>query len=157
MRTFDIPGGTVQLRDKEELTVAGSRAIALATRRLPRKTLLEATPEEQLDPETQLEVAVNESVEDATDLMGFPLGLADEDIEAAWAYNDTLLLAYLGSWTLERPLPKTRDDVAELPSDIYSGLNQAIAKHVRPAKGEDADADEFTVDAVENPDSPTGA
>src|SRR3954469_23756172 len=117
MKTFDIPGGTASFREKDELTVGGSRAVALATRKLPRSALLPSAKEAGLvetDSETDLEVAVNAAVEHAAHLLGFPVGLSDEDIEAGWAYNDTLLVAYLGEWTLSRPLPRTREDLEDL-------------------------------------------
>lgn len=156
MQTYDIPGGTVDLRDKAELNVGHSRAIALATRRLPRRTLLASVPEGDRDPETALEVAVNEATEPAAiDLIGLPVGLTDDDIEAAWAFNDTLLTVYVAAWSIDRPVPKTRDEIAELPSDLYAALNEAVAAHIKPAAGELVD--QFTVDAVEDRESPTGA
>lgn len=153
MKTFDIPGGTVSFRDKDELTVAGSRAIALATRKLPRRALEAAEAQPDGAEEGAL---VDEQEDEETDIVGFPIDLSDEDVEATWAYNDTLVVAYLAEWSLARPLPRSRDDLGLLPSPIYAALNQAIAAHVAPAKAASA-VDGFSVDAVEDADSPTGA
>jgi len=146
MKTFDIPDGTVTFREKTDLSVGQSRAIALATRRLPKRALFAAEANGDGTP-----------AKGETDGLGFPVDLTDEEIEATWAYNDTLLLAYTAGWTLDQPLPKNAEEIGQLDSPVYGALCQAIAKHVRPAKGEEEPVDEFSVDAVEEQASPTGA
>jgi hypothetical protein len=90
MKTFDIPGGTASFREKDELTVGGSRAIALATRKLPRKTLEEAEKQAKAieDGAAAEQVSDAEPAEEAektekTDILGFPIGLSDDDVDAA--------------------------------------------------------------------------
>jgi hypothetical protein len=143
MRTLDIPGGKATFREKDELTVAGQRAIAKATRHVPRNLVEPTEPAEGEDaPKIEL------------DLMGFPVDFGDDELEAAWMFNDTLILVSLDSWTLDRPLPKTREDLGELPSPLYAGLNVAIAIMQR---AERTAGDDFGPDGVEDQTSPTGA
>lgn len=157
MKTYDIPGGTVTFRDKDELNVSHSRAITLASRHLSKKTFakIDATtsdlPDDASEEEITASLTEKAKIDDGKDLLGFPIDLEDSEIEASWAYNDTLVIAYLADWTLDRPLPRSRDELAELPMPVYKGLNEAIAQHVKPT------VDGFSVDAVEDQTSPTGA
>lgn len=141
MQTFDITDGTVSFYGKEELSVGAQRRIAKATRHIPRGVIQAAN---QADDDG--------STESETDLMGFPTHFDDADLQASWEFNDALLLAYLASWTIDRPLPKTGEDLEALPATLYGELNQLIAKVIKPGE-----PDPFTVDSVEDEASPTGA
>lgn len=159
MRQFDIPGGTASFREREELSAAGSRAIAKATRHLPKR----AIQPEAGDGKHAEGSAVEPEVE--TDLLGFPVDLTDDELDAVWEFNDVMILATLDSWSIDRPLPRSRDDVGALPGPLYGALQKAIAELQKTNSGDGEPVDEFGPDAVDvlgpdgEPDKtlPTGA
>lgn len=96
--------------------------------------------------------------EDKT-MPGIPVGLSLEESRQLFEMADTAAWVYLKSWTLKAPdggplpLPDTVDDLLDLPKGIYLPLIQhgqlIIRSRVMVTDG-------FSVDSVENPDSPTG-
>jgi hypothetical protein len=96
--------------------------------------------------------------EDKT-LGGIPTGLSLEESRQMFEMADTAAWVYLKSWTLKGPdggplpLPETVDDLLDLPPGIYLPLikhGQGILRYSM------ARNDGFSVDSVEDPDSPTG-
>ena len=96
---------------------------------------------------------------DDESLGGIPTGLTLEESRQIFEMADTAAWVYLKSWTLKTrdggplPLPLTVDELLDLPPGIYLPLikhGQAIIKNAM-MKG-----DGFSVDSVEDPNSPTG-
>ena len=89
-----------------------------------------------------------------------PVGLSLDESRAMFEMTDTAAWVYLKSWTLRGvdglalPLPPTVDDLLDLPRNIYEALIQHAAKITADQMTKPAP---FSVDAVEDTDSPTGA
>ena len=92
-------------------------------------------------------------------LGGIPTGLSLEESRQLFEMADTAAWVYLKSWTLKTgdgaplPLPATVDELLDLPTGIYLPLikhGQGIIRHSMTK------SDGFSVDSVEDPDSPTG-
>lgn len=92
-------------------------------------------------------------------LGGIPTGLSLEESRQMFEMADTAAWVYLKTWTLKQPdgsplpLPANVDDFLDLPQGIYLPLikhGQNILRNSMFA------SDPFSVDAVEDPDSPTG-
>ena len=130
-REIVIPGGTAQLRDQAELT---------ERRRRPSKTIIA-----RLGKDAQAKMAAWEAG---------TVELSQTDAELLFANNDAVIWCYLKSWTLDRPLPDPWQEVGNLPGDLYDALLVPCLEqdqvHAEGAAG-------FTVDAVEDDTSPTGA
>ena len=144
-----IPGGTATLRDTADILVAGRRAVQVTLGRLSRpavRAILTAGAVADTDPELQAtaQALADEAMKE----------LDDEEYGRILALPDATIYALLESWTIDRPLPGNPAAVAQLPVGIYDAIYEAIQQ--RQVEVVD-DADEFSVAAVENPESPTGA
>lgn len=105
----------------------------------------------------QVLVDGHEAVKDE-EFDGADLSLSLEDTEKLFRLNDLALVTFLKSWTLRTsdgpiPLPSSADELLELPipPDTFAVLEERASKLVF-----EADDGGFTVDSVEDPDSPTG-
>ena len=144
--TIDIPGGQATFRGPDEITARGRRAILLLAQEIgvPR---FQAITEALNDP-------------DAAAL----LGQTRAERALMLTMPDATIFAHLQSWTLDRPLPETVEDVGDLPVPLYDALlaeatriSQEMIKNApRDADGQ-VIADRFGVGAVEDLGSPTGA
>lgn len=80
-----------------------------------------------------------------------------EDAIALLALNELSVVVFLKSWTLTDatgqplPIPTTSDEVLDLDKPLYDALLAQAAKLYVQTPSED-----FTIDAIENPDSPIG-
>jgi len=89
-----------------------------------------------------------------------PVGLSMEESRAMFEMTDTAAWVYLKSWTLRGPdnltlpLPPTVDDLLDLPRNIYEALIDHAAKITTDQITKPAP---FSLDNMEDPDSPTGA
>ena len=54
--------------------------------------------------------------------------LPDEDYDSIDLFQRTCVIVRLESWTLDRPLPTTVDEVDDLPMPIYTPLTVAAVK-----------------------------
>lgn len=81
------------------------------------------------------------------------LQLTRDDWATILEMQDQSILTYLISWSLDRPLPQTFDDLIDLPVDLYEQLQQIMAG----VAAKDMVANGFTVDSIEDDTSPTGA
>lgn len=105
--TVEIPGGTATFRDKltterqrrpiKRAAFAGSSAIA----KLPD---LEDGDEKKLTEQ----------------LASMPL--TEDEADSFMGLMDATILAFLESWTLDSPLPTSRDDLLDLDADVYDAL-----------------------------------
>lgn len=80
-----------------------------------------------------------------------------DEAKALLALNELSVVVFMKSWTLKDdngetlPVPADADAVLDLERDLYEALTKQAAK-LYVEKPEE----QFTVDAIENPDSPIG-
>lgn len=149
MITIDLPGGgKATLREDGELTPRQRRPLKKYGLALgPKIAELMAASQVTVDGKT---------ADGSRGLPGAPVALSLTDADMLVEMQDATTLALLASWTLDRPLPTTIDelyDVDEHTPGGYDVLSAAAARITAAA----AAAAGFDVAAVEDPDSPTGA
>lgn len=149
MIIIDLPGGgKATLREDGELT---------PRQRRPLKKYGLALGPKMAELMAAASVTVDGKAADGTrGVPGPPVALSLADADLLVDMQDATTLALLASWTLDRPLPTTIDelyDVDEHTPGGYDALSTAAAKITAAA----AVAAGFDVGAVEDPDSPTGA
>lgn len=135
MPTVNIPGGTATLREPEQLKVKHRRPIQILV-----GSLGQARAEE-------LQRTIAEGGIRALDT----LGLTEHEYELIFRMNEATLFAFLESWTIDDPLPLSADDVGDMRGDVYDALM------IEAAKVRTVPDDRFTLAAVEDLSSPTGA
>lgn len=118
MTTVQIPGGTAELYDITELT---------PRRRIPAKALLYRAD----DLLAKLSVArtvesPDGDVEENPGLTGPDVRLTQYEAETLQHLQYATTWGWLKSWTLDRPLPATWEDLLDVPSDIVEALNDAV-------------------------------
>jgi len=86
---------------------------------------------------------------------GASVEMSRDDLRLLRELNDATAWACLQSWTLKAGLPETPDDMLDLDPDLYDALQLIAAKLY--AADVDMTGDGFTVDSVEDENSPTGA
>lgn len=149
LHTVKLPGGhTAKFRKESELTARQTRELSVLMAFMMPKMIAAARARRVLGADGA------ESKSDVLD--GLDVELSFEDTEHIVKISELAVVAYLKSWTIRfdgkvRPLPTTADDLLDLPQPIYNALTKAANDLLFQEK-----VDEFTVDAVEDPDSPTG-
>lgn len=146
MRTVDIPGGTAQFKTREELRARDTKLVKAAT--------LSAQPAiEKLGADA--EIKKGETEEEATARLSKLLKekeivFTTQEAMSLLGLYEAMVVAYLHSWTIERPLP-TVDTIGDLPEALYEALEDAV-------RGEVVKVTVGGVDLEPNPDqnSPTG-
>ena len=145
-----IPGGSARLRPGVNLPERYRR---------PIKALVTQIGESRM---RQIVTANSDSTEGLT----VEIALTEHEANVLMRITDAVIYALVESWTLDLPLPDSPAAVQDLPGHIYDALAQGTAKEgaaiLAPAGAVLTDADgsavdTFTVDAVEDPASPTGA
>lgn len=145
--THDIPGGTATFREQSELSERQKRAVMRASTLMPSDAI------------TAPAIAVDGEVVDGDAQSVSVRELSGAELDGMWSFADQFILAYLESWTLDRPLPKTDDDLLDLPGDLYDALQAAIANVQKSARKPDGFGPDSAMrpDGSANTDSPTGA
>lgn len=116
-RSIEIPGGHATIRSPEDVKQK-------ARRRLEMASILASPVYKQInDARKKIEQEKGEKVEPG-DVNLIDLGLTREDFDAMYEVQTATVLAYLESWTLERDLPKTADELDELPAGLYDALRE---------------------------------
>jgi len=147
-----IPGGSAKLRNPSDLPERYRRPLKIITTALGGERL-----QQIMDAAEGPEESVNDVAE--------KIGLDEREIELLLRMTDASIYALLDSWTLPLPIPTSVAAVQDMPGPVYDALSEQTAKHaaalmtgpgteVTPA-GDVVDT--FTVDAIEDPASPTGA
>ncbi|UFU14638.1 hypothetical protein LQK89_02750 [Curtobacterium sp. C1] len=137
LTTLKLPGGGVATFYKPgELTPRRERPL----------TILNA----HLMPKFQ-EAFRAAGIVDPTKLGPFDLSLSIEDTEKIIHLQELAAVAYLKGWTKAEPVPTEADELLDLPRPLYDALVGHAAKIQASSL-----VNMFTVDAVEDPDSPTG-
>ncbi len=125
---IELPNGTAVLKDDAELTNREVKSLRKAARVATSIALgLEKDGYTDEDPESwKLIATLDESEYDDLDL-----------------FQRSCVIVRLESWTLDLPLPKTVDEVDDLPRPVYIPLIQACANIQL--------SDDFTLEASADP------
>ncbi len=107
MKTVDVPGGQVTLREKQDITVRHRRMIEAAT--VAATSALAQLPASQKELE---ELNISD------------LKLTAADTTVLFELQDATIVASLESWTFPEPLP-TLATIGDLHQDRYDALAQA--------------------------------
>lgn len=153
--TVKIPGGeAVLLSEPGEMTPRRRRPIELVSARIGRR-LPEIMKAARLFCEGDLISDKSDARrEDGEPVFtGGDVHLSEHELDMLSRMNDALVLGLLKSWTLDLPLPTTVGELLDdCPPDVYDALREHSSK-LSDAVGTDT----FGPDAVEDPESPTGA
>lgn len=121
MHTVEIPGGTAELLDVEDMTPRRSRALEVVQYRYP--TLMQRLAQQDAD----YEAAKAKAKKDGTEAPAMPdAHLTESEAEGLALMQDATIYAQLGSWTLDIPRPQTLDQVQDMPLQVYNALKLAI-------------------------------
>lgn len=125
MRTVEIPGGVARFRDRSEIRGRDSKLVKAAT--LAAANVLAKLPEEAtIKPGETEQEAANRLQEVLKDMK---LELTMAEAQKLLDLKETIVIAYLASWTLELPLP-TLETIGDLPENIYDALDAAVGGEV---------------------------
>lgn len=148
----EIPGGTAVLLNKAvELSPRRRRPIEIVSSRIGRKVDAVSSAARLI---CEGDVVLDQSAvlnEDGTPKFEGDVEVNERELGLIMRLNDVMALALLQSWTIDHPLPRTEDEFADIPIDVYDALREHTARinaNLRDAG--------FTVDSVEDPTSPTG-
>lgn len=142
-RIIEIPGGSATIREPKDVKQRARRRLELAS--ILASPIFTRINEARKDRERELGHEVKPE-----DVSLIELGLSRDDFDAMYEVQTATILAYLESWTLDRELPRSAEDLDDLPSELYDALRTGTARD-----GADAVA---PVDFSPNPDPtlPTG-
>lgn len=146
MRTIEIPGGTARIKEQKDLRGRDTKLIKAAS--LAASNVLSKIPDDiRPKPDEDKQVA-GERMQNY--LKEHPLEVNAAEAMKVLDLRESVMVAYLASWTLELPLP-TMETVGDLPDDIYQALDDAVG-------GDALNAASSSVNFDVNPDqkSPTG-
>ena len=90
----------------------------------------------------------------------YNLGLTEEELDLVIRVQEATVFAWLESWTLPDPLPERAADIGRMPGVVFDALVAESGRLTRETAYRAPDGslvDPFSVDAVEDADSPTGA
>ncbi len=132
-----LPGGqTALLRDSEELSNADVKTLRRAARKVG--IVGQKLKDLGLDELRDVKDADDDDVEDEESAkrteetnrkaMEILSSLSDEEDDNLDLFQRTCTLVRLIEWSLDRPLPKTVDEVDDLPRPIYGVLTTEAAK-----------------------------
>ena len=144
-RIIEIPGGAATIRSPEDVKQRARHALEVAA--------IMAQPAYEKINGQRAAIARERGVEPADvnpeDVRLIDARLDRADYDAMYEVQTATIMAYLASWTLDRPLPKRAEDLDELPAGLFDALREGTAE-----AGADAVA---PVDFSPNPDpeSPT--
>lgn len=112
MRTVELDGGTVTLRERQDVKVrqrqmleAASVVAAPAIEKIPRKD----GSKDEIDWE-RLDRA----------------GLSLDEMQSLLQLQNAAIVAFVASWTFDEPTPRSVDDVLDMPADRYEALSHAV-------------------------------
>lgn len=132
----DIPGGTATFRDPDALAVRHRRPVQVLAGVLGQ------------DRSQQ----IGQSLAAGATLDS--LGLDEREYLILLRMNEATLYALLESWSIGDPLPRTADEIGDMNGIVYDALMAEAARLSLTLAGDD---EQFTLAAVGDTDSPTGA
>ena len=138
-RVVEIPGGSATIRGKDEVQQRARRRLEAA--------LIDVGPAFKKINDKRREMAREKGMEVAPEEVNLSdAGLTREDFDAMYEMQTATILAYLQSWSLEREMPKTQEELDDLPVGLYDALRAATVP-------EGADAVVERVDFEPHPDA----
>jgi hypothetical protein len=155
MITITVPGGEAVLCDSAgELSPRRRRPIELVASRIGKQVEAASVAARLLCDGDVIQDNSATLLADGTPAFTGPdVDLSERDLELFMRLNDAMAWAVLKSWTLDLPLPACVADFMEIPIDVYDVIREKAAEINAKLTVE---AEGFTVDAVEDPASPTG-
>ena len=145
-RTIQIPGGTAELFDRDELT---------PRRRIPAKALLYRADDLLAKISTARTVTNPDGETDTRPaLSGEDVRLTQYEAETLEHLQYATTRGWLKSWTIDIPFPATWEDLLDVPSNITEVLNAEVQRQGNP---EIADDFEISKETLEDKESFTGA
>ncbi|MDQ0241161.1 hypothetical protein [Arthrobacter bambusae] len=147
-RTIQIPGGTAELFDRDELT---------PRRTIPYQALLYRADKlmEKLANARRV-VSVSGEVEENPDLDGPEHRLTPHEAETLEYLQLANDWGWLKSWSLDIPLPATWEGLLDIPNKVTNAIHAAIVEAANPVP-EVASEFEMTEETLEDKQSFTGA
>jgi hypothetical protein len=147
--TVKIPGGEAVLIDSpDEMTGRRRRPAELIGARIGR--VMEAVQKAaRIYCEGELFEDRSEQMKDAEDGTKVPVfpgpdvDLTEKQLELTFKLNDAVICGLLLSWTLDRPIPTSPDELLDLDTPVLDALREEAAK-INAAMGDGG----FTVDAL---------
>lgn len=164
MTTVPVPGGEAVLRDPRALTVRQKRPIKLIMEQIGMVRLRDIILAQSISPPEDVDLTDAEAEAFARDKAAGldALQLTRAELTLLYEMNDAGIWALLAEWwdtdetgqrTVEHPVPRSVDEVQDLPDAMYDVLGAECAK----LQAEDILRNGFDLDSIEDPDSPTGA
>lgn len=151
--TIEIPGGQAVMHDRrDEVTPRRRREVELIASRVGQ-VVVAASKAARLYCGEDL-VVDNSDVKDpktGEPVFSGDVHLTEHQLRMMARLTDAVTWALLVSWTLPEPLPEDPDALLDIPGPVFDTLRQKAAE-LNAAMGDGG----FTVDAVEDRDSPTG-
>lgn len=129
-----VPGGSARFYAQRELTPRRTRALDVQLTRFGPRMRQLAVAEQVIAPDGTLDTSAV--------LDGPAMVITEDEAESFAAINDLAAWVYLKSWTLDRALPETPDDVLDLPTPLYNTL---VAHAARLVAHNLTAQDDFTV------------
>lgn len=160
-REVKIPGGTAFLRDPRTLTVRQKRPMQIIVAQLGSTRFQEICTAQAImpPPSANLDAMQWQEAIDASENALQVLQLTDREFELLFRMTDAAIYGILKSWTLVDdagepvPLPRNVDEVG----DMDGTLQEILALHTASMQAEYIARHGFDLDAIEDPESPTGA
>jgi hypothetical protein len=152
--TVQIPGGEAVLSSsRAEMTPRRLREVELLQSRLGKK-ITSAVGASMITCEGDVVVDNRDELdEDGTPkFTADPVDVSPRELRLMTELTDAWTWALLRSWTLPEPLPATPDDILDLSIDVFNALRFEASRIVVDMMAEPG----FTVDSVEDRNSPTG-
>lgn len=154
-RTVEVPGGTVKLYDWLDIPMWRLRAVEKVQYRSTALVGSVLDSDEIVGPDGKADrEAIEEQV--VSSLTGGTLHLDDEKVQLLQDLNDVVVWLYLESWTLDRPLPKSVEELLQLPGRIFNPIEAAAAKLWAFDRSDEGGGFEPTPANRADAESPTG-
>lgn len=145
-RTIQIPGGTAELFDRDELTPASR--IPITAFRYRYRDLFEAVEAASSIESPEGDVEANPQ------LPGAPKRLTQEEAETLQHYQYIVVFGWLKSWTIKHPFPKSWEDLLTTPLHVMDVLSALVTIHSNQDPTEDM---EISKENLEDKASFTGS
>lgn len=145
-KTVQIPGGTAELFDRNELTPA--HRIPVTAFRYRYRDLFEA-----VEAASSIETPEG-NVESSDILQGAPKRLTQEEAETLQHYQYIVVFGWLKSWTISHPFPASWEDLLNVPLEVMDTLNVLVTINANQDPTEDM---EISKENLEDKASFTGS
>lgn len=118
----DIPGGFAIIRDQDELR--GRDRMLIKAAAMAASSAIEKLPSSVTEGQDEDEDEEVAQLRQAREVAAMKLTI-DESL-ALLQLRQATIVATLQDWSLDLPLPKTMDDLGDLPADLFDALDTAI-------------------------------